>query len=73
MTEWYKNKFGWAGIGLVVLLYITGVLAAFPILQAFGAIFIIGAFPLIIVVSIPLVLGGWFFGLLIEKIYRSFI
>jgi hypothetical protein len=66
------NKWGLSGIGLMVLLSLTGVLAGFPILQAFGAVFLIGTFPLLLVIAIPLIIGGWFLGILAQKIYESF-
>ena len=67
----YINKWGIGGIGVIVLLFLVGALVAFPLFQAFGAVFLIGTFPLLAVISIPLIIGGWFFGILAQKIYES--
>lgn len=68
-----ENKWGWAGIGVMVVLSLVGALTAFPIFQAFGAVFLLGAFPLILAMAIPLIIGGWFLGILAQKIYHSFV
>jgi hypothetical protein len=70
-NEWYKNKWGWGGVILLFILSGVGILTGFPILQAFGALLLVGTFPLIAVIYIPLILGGWFLGILTEKIYKK--
>jgi hypothetical protein len=67
------NRWGLAGVGIMVLLALVGALSAFPIFQAFGAVLLIGTFPLLAVISIPLIIGGWFFGILAQKIYNLLI
>jgi uncharacterized membrane protein YeaQ/YmgE (transglycosylase-associated protein family) len=65
------NKWGLGGVIIIVLLGLVGALTAFPIFQAFGAVFLLGTFPLIFAMSIPLIIGGWFLGRLAEKIFES--
>lgn len=72
MEPWYKNKFGWGGIILIVILNIMGILTFFPVLQSFGALLLVGIFPLALIILIPLLIGGWFFGILAEKIFNTF-
>ena len=67
-----SNKWGLAGIGVVVVLTLVGAMTAFPIFQAFGALFLVGTFPLLIAMAIPLIIGGWFLGILTQKIFESF-
>lgn len=66
------NKWGLAGIGIMVVLSLIGALTIFPIFQAFGALFLVGTFPLLVAMAIPLIIGGWFLGILAQKIYESF-
>lgn len=66
-----NNRWGLAGIGVVTVLTLVGALTAFPIFQAFGALFLVGTFPLLIAMAIPLIIGGWFLGILAQKIYKS--
>ena len=68
----YFNKWGLGGIGVMFTLALIGGLAAFPIFQAFGAVLLIGTFPLLAVIAIPLIIGGWFLGVLAGKIWGLF-
>lgn len=67
------NKWGIGGVIAMFVLSAVGALAAFPILQAFGALLLLGTFPLLAVFAIPLILGGWFLGIFAEKIYKALI
>ena len=72
MKSWWQNKWGIAGVILMLILNATGALLAFPLFQAFGALFLLGTFPLLLAIIVPLLFGGWFLGLLAEKIWRTF-
>jgi hypothetical protein len=72
MANWYTNKWGWAGIILVIILNSVGALAFFPILQAFGALFLVGVFPLLLATLIPLLFAGWFLGIGLGEVYHKF-
>jgi hypothetical protein len=69
--EILSNRWGIGGIVVMVILSLTGALVAFPIFQAFGALFLIGTFPLWAVIAIPLIIGGWYLGILAQNIWEA--
>ena len=70
-SSWYGSKWGWGGIGFMLILYFAGVLTIFPIFQAFGSLFIVGTFPILLAITIPFLVIGWFLGILAETIYKK--
>lgn len=71
MVAWYKNKWGWLGIGIIMILNFIGFLSVFNLITAFGSLFLIGTFPIWFVILVPQLIIGYFLGRLLEVIWRK--
>lgn len=69
MVKWYKNPWIWTGIGIIMFLNFIGYLSVYSLISAFGPMFLIGTFPIWIVVLIPQLIIGYFLGILLQKIW----